>query len=71
MCAPIAARSGRRAPRDGVLVDVVFDRAYRRGLDFVGRREVGEALRQVDGAVRERDARHLADDRFGEAGGFV
>ena len=60
-----------RAPGDGVLVDVGVDGARRRGLDRLGRGEVGEPLRQVDRAVPMRQPGHLADDRFGEAGGLA
>ena len=59
------------APGDRVLVDVVGDRLASRLLDLLGRGEVGEALRQVDGAVRDREPRHLADHGFGERGGLA
>ena len=56
-----------RAPGDGVLVDVVPDRASRRFFQDVGAGEVGEALREIDGLVLVGEARHPADHRFGEA----
>ena len=59
----------RRAPRDRVLVDVPVNRGACGFLHRLGHREVGEALSEVDRAVLLSDARHLADDGFGEAGG--
>ena len=38
-------------------------------LSSAGHGEVGEALGQVDGAGVDGQPGHLADDRFGEAGG--
>ena len=55
-----------RAPSDRILV-YVFVRRLRQPVEQRPRRvEVGEALRQIDRAVAERDARHAADDGIGE-----
>ena len=32
-----------------------------------GRREIGESLRQIDGAVQKREPGHLTNDRFFES----
>ncbi len=56
-----------RAPGDGVLVDVRGNRVLRGALDFGGRGKIGKALREIDGAVLQGQARHFADHRFGEA----
>ena len=40
-------------------------------LDFGRRGEIGETLREVDGAVTKRPARHFTDDRFSEKSGLV
>ena len=55
-----------RSPGDGVLIDVGGNGFLRRAFDLGRSREIGKALRQVDGAVQHGLARHLADDRFGE-----
>ena len=72
--APSSRRSRRGnpgAPGDRVLVDVGVDRGRRGVLDLGRAGEVGEALGEVDRAVLEREAGHLADHRFGEAGGLL
>src|SRR5207237_10899720 len=56
----------RGPPRHGVLVDTVGDGATRLLLGLLRCVEVGEALSQVDRAVFVGEARHLADDGFGE-----
>src|SRR5690606_29879913 len=53
-------------PRDGVLVHVGVDGVDGGLLDEVGRREIGEALREVHRAVDAGQPRHLADHRLGE-----
>ncbi len=58
-----------RPPGDGVLVDVGFDGPHRGPLEQLRRREVGEALRQVDGVVLPGEPGHAADHGFAEAGG--
>ena len=58
------------APGDGVLIDVRVDGRLRGVLDFGGRGKIGKALRQIDGAVAQRQPRHFADYGFGEAFGF-
>ena len=50
----------------GVLIDVRGDRFLRGALDFGGRGKIGKALREIDGAVAEREPRHFADHGFGE-----
>ena len=65
-CDGIAKRLG--APGDGVLIDVGVDGFGRGALQNRGRGKIGEALRQIDGPVAYREARHLADDGFGESG---
>ncbi len=50
-----------RAPGNRVLVHIGGNGLLSGSLDFVGRREIGKALRQVDCAMLEREARHLAD----------
>ena len=55
-----------RAPGDGVLIDVRGDGVLRGALDFRGRGKIGKALREIDGAVLQREARHLANHGFGE-----
>ena len=59
-----------RPPSDGVLVDVGGNGAARRFFHLFGSREIGEALGEVDRPVQLRQARHLADHRFGEALGL-
>src|SRR3712207_8988954 len=56
----------RRPPRSTLFP---YTTLFRSGgaLQVFGRGEIGEALREVDRAVLQRLARHLADDRFGEA----
>ena len=60
-----AAEIGR-APGDGVLVGAGVGGLFERGAQLLRRIEVGEALREVDGAVLIGDARHAADDRIGK-----
>src|SRR5215813_1688428 len=59
------------APGDRVLIDVGVDGFAGRAFDVFRGREVGEALREIDRAVSERLAAHVADDGFGEAGSFA
>ena len=59
----------RRAPRDRVLVDVAVDRRARRLLHRSGIGKSGKSLREIHGLVHGGDARHLADDGFGERRG--
>ncbi len=49
-----------RPPRHGVLIDVGADRLRGRLLQHLGAREVGKALRQVDGVVLGGEPRHAA-----------
>src|SRR5438034_499709 len=58
------------APGDGVLIDVLGDGLPRGFLDFFGRRKIGEALREIHRVMLHRQARHFADDGFGELLGF-
>ena len=59
-----------RAPGDRVLIDVVGDGLAGGFLDFCGRGEIRESLREIDGVVLQRQARHFADDGLGELLGF-
>ena len=59
-----------RAPRDRVLVDVGEERGRGRLLQLLRRREVREALGEAHRAGLDREAVHLADDRFRERLGF-
>ena len=43
----------------------------RGALDFGGRGKIGKALREIDGLVRMRQARHFANHGFGEESNFV
>jgi hypothetical protein len=58
------------APGHRILVHVAVDGPAGGRLDLGRRGEVGEALREVDGAVALGEAGHLADHRLGEAGGL-
>ena len=64
-------RQRRAQPRHpgagGVLIAVLVDVARRRLLDERGRREVGEALAQVGGAVLHRQRGDLGEDRRPES----
>ena len=60
---------GLGAPGDRVLVHIRMDGRGRGLLHGFRHREVGKPLRQVDGVVRARHPRHLANDRFGESVG--
>ena len=55
-----------RAPGDGVLIDVVGDGLSRGFLHFHGGGKIGKTLREIDGVVLHGQARHFADDGFGE-----
>ncbi len=57
---------GLGAPGDGVLVEVLVRYLRETVGDLLGRLKVGEALRQVDGAVLIGDARHATDDGIGK-----
>jgi hypothetical protein len=57
---------GRDAPGDGVLIVVGFDGARGGGFEPSGGREIGEALREVDGAGGNGLAGHIANDGLGE-----
>jgi len=57
---------GFRAPGDGVLIDVVGDGLARGFLDFFGRGKIGKSLGKINGVVLQRQARHFANDGFGE-----
>ncbi len=59
-----------RAPGDGVLIDVGGDGFLGGALDFGGRGKIREALGEIDGAVADGQARHFANDGFGEALGL-
>ena len=61
---------GFRSPGDGVLIDVLGDGFLGGALDFLGRGKIGKTLREIDGAMLEREARHLANDGLGEPPGF-
>ena len=64
----------RRSPGGGVLVEAAGERSLGGFDDLWGRFEVGEALREVDSAVAiqsQVEPRHLPDDGFCEALGFV
>src|SRR5207253_5021774 len=69
---PVGVLAGERvaqplgSPGDGVLVHVVRDGARGGVLQDVGRGEVGEPLRQVDGIVLAGEPGHATDHRFGE-----
>ena len=58
----------RGAPGHGILVMRTARGAFQGGQQFLGRGEVREALRQVDGPVLVGQAGHPADDGFGETG---
>ncbi len=53
-----------RAPRDRVLIDIGFDGFDGGALQNRRSGEIGITLRQIDGVVLKRQARHLADDTF-------
>ena len=57
-----------RSPGDGVLVDVGLERPGGLVLDRRRRREVREALGEVDAVVFQAQPGHLADHRLGEPG---
>ena len=59
------------APGDRVLVDVSPNCGAGRFLHGLRHREIWEALRQIDGAVRLGDPRHLADNGLGKRGGSL
>ena len=58
-----------RAPGDRVLIDVVVNGARRGFLENLGRRKVGEPLRQVDGSMLRGQTGHATDDRLAEGAG--
>ena len=59
------------SPGDGVLVDVGLYGTTGSLFDLSRGGKVGKPLSQVDGVVLHGQARHVANDRFREAGGFV
>jgi hypothetical protein len=59
------------APGDGVLIDVRGDGHARRFFDFFRGGEIRKALREIYSVVFHREARHLANYRFGELRGFM
>ncbi len=59
------------APGDSVLIDVHGNGLPRRLFDFLRRGEIGKALREIDGAVLQRQPRHFANHGFGELRDFM
>ncbi len=64
----VAERLG--APSDGVLIDVVGDGLAGGFLHFLGGGKIGKTLRKIHGVVLHGQARHFADDGFGELFGL-
>ena len=56
----------RRAPGDGVLMERAAGGAFQCGEEFLRRIEVGKALGKIDRAMLIGEARHGANDGFGE-----
>src|SRR6202000_2804110 len=57
------------APGDGILIVIRFNSFNRRPFEIDRRGEIRESLRQVDGAMLDCQARHLADYRLREPRG--
>ena len=65
-----ASRRRLGAPGDGVLIDVVRDGLAGGFFDFFGGGEIGKTLGKIYGVVLHGEARHFADDGFGELFGL-